>query len=563
MTSEVLLKDQGVNIECLRKQEALVTPETNDHDSKSRVVLNALSMALGTMTSRVLGLVREMLLTAYFPRSITDAWTVAFRLPNVFRRILGEGSLSVSFIPVFVEARQDSPERAKNVMNGVYTLLLLVLTLLTALGIVYTEALVNVMLDETYASIPGKLELTCRMARIMFGFIFMISTYAFYMGVLNALGAFAIAAMAPTLFNVSMIISTVIPSDKFSSPGDGLAWGVLIGGALQMLLLVPVLRSKDYFPRIRWDLAKVWQNPDVRKVFRNMLPGLFGLGLLQITTLVNQRFASELGEGAITYIYLADRLLELPLSLISVSLGVALLPTLSGLWSQGKKEAMSDTMAFYLRLNLYMVSAAAVGLFMLSRPVVEVLFQRGKFVAHDVEATVGVVCVWSLIMIPSSLVRVLAPSYYAVKNTWFPAVVSLVCLVVHLLVAPRLMHAYGLTGLNTSSLVSSTLNMVLLLSFYGRLIHPMPLGAVFKKVALFVIPLVGMGLVLMFYPVVEEWVLSRFDGFVFIAKILLLTVFISLGAGAFISISWVMGLDESKATVNRLLGKLARKFKKS
>ncbi len=539
-----------------------MAPDTNENDSKSRVVLHALSMALGTMTSRVLGLVREMLLTAYFSRYVTDAWTVAFRLPNIFRRLLGEGSLSVSFIPVFVESRQAGEERARNVLNGVYTLLLLVLTVLTAFGIIFTEPLIRLMLDDNYAMIPGKFELTCRMARIMFGFVFMISNYAFFMGVLNALGAFAIAAMAPTLFNVAMIISTLIPAEKFPSPGDGLAWGVLIGGALQALILVPVLRARNYFPRVNWNISVVWKNPDVQKVFRNMLPGLFGLGLLQITTLVNQRFASELGEGAITYIYLADRLLELPLSLISVSLGVALLPTLSGLWSQGKKAEMSDTMAFYLRLNLYMVSAAAVGLFMLSRPVVEVLFHRGKFTAQDVEATVGVVCVWALIMIPSSLVRVLAPAYYAVKNTWFPAVVSLMCLIVHLIVAPWLMGAYGLTGLNVSSLVSSTLNMILLLFFYGRLVYAMNLWTILKKILLFSVPLLGMGVVLLFYSVVETWALGAFPDVPSVVKTFLLGVFILLGSATFILISSLMGLDESKATLDRVLGKLARKFKK-
>ncbi len=531
-------------------------------DSKNRVVLNALSMALGTMTSRVLGLVREMVLTAYFPRSITDAWTVAWRLPNMFRRILGEGALSVSFIPVFVEARQDSPERAKNVMNGVYTLLLLVLTLLTCLGIIYIEPLINIMLDENYGNIPGKLELTYRMARIMFGFVFLVSSYAFFMGILNALGSFAIAAMAPTLFNVSMIISTLIPSEKFSSPGDGLAWGVLAGGALQMFLLIPVLHSKNYFPNICWDISTVIKNPDVQKVFRNMLPGLFGLGLLQITTLVNQRFASELGEGAITYIYLADRLLELPLSLISVSLGVALLPMLSGLWSRGEKRQMAETMFYYMRLNLYLVLAAALGLFMLARPIVEVLFQRGKFTAQDVELTVGVVCVWSLIMIPSSLVRVLAPAYYAVKNTWLPAVVSLVCLTVHLIAAPWLMHNYGLTGLNISSLVSSSLNMFLLLFFYRKLIYKISLMDVAKKILLFIFPLSGMAFVLYFYNPVEAWALGLFPNLIFMVKLIIMVSFIVTGLFVFVTISWLMGLDESKATRDRVFKKLRRYLEK-
>lgn len=529
-------------------------------DSKNRVIFNAFSMALGTLSSRVLGLARDTLLTAYFPRTVTDAWTVAFRLPNLFRRILGEGSLSVSFIPVFVEAKQDSPERAQNLMNGVYSLLLVTLGVLTALGLIFTENMVDLMLHKNYELVPGKIELTYRMARIMFGFVFFISNYAFFMGVLNALGSFGLAAMAPTFFNAAMIISTVIPDRYFSHSGDGLAWGVLLGGALQMLILVPALQTKGYFPKFQIHLQNVFLNPDVKKVFRNMLPGLFGLGLLQITTLVNQHFASELGEGVITYIYLADRLLELPLSLISVSLGVALLPTLSGHWSRNEKSQMSETMGFYLRLNFYMVSAAAVGLFMLSRPIVEVLFQHGKFTDSDVQTTVQVVCVWALIMVPSSLVRVLAPAYYAVKNTWFPATVSLVCLVVHLIAAPLLMKYFGLFGLNSSSLLSSSLNMILLLAFYNKYIYQLSLKEIFSKIGQFAAPLGAMIIVLYFYSSIENWVFGFASGF--FVKLVLLGLFILLGFLSFVGVSAAMGLEESQATLDRVIGKLKRSLRR-
>ncbi len=527
-------------------------------DSKNRVIFNALSMALGTLSSRVLGLVREVLLTAYFSRMVTDAWTVAFRLPNLFRRILGEGSLSVSFIPVFVEAKQSSPERSQNLMNGVYTLLLLILTVLTGLGIVFTEVFVDFMLHENYELVPGKIQLTYRMARIMFGFLFFISNYAFFMGILNALGSFGVAAMAPLLFNVSMIISTLIPDHYFSSSGDGLAWGVLIGGALQMLILVPSLQARNYLPKVQVNIFQIFTNPDVKKVFWNMIPGLFGLGLLQITTLVNQHFASQLGEGVITYIYLADRLLELPLSLISVSLGVALLPTLSSLWSRNEKQQMSETTAFYLRLNFYMVSAAAVGLFMLARPIIEVLFQHGKFNAHDVQTTVEVVGVWALIMVPSSMVRVLAPAYYAVKNTWLPAVISLICLVIHLSVAPVLIKNFGLTGLNSSSLLSSSLNMILLLACYNKFVYALSFGEIFRKISLFSVPLSAMGFVLYFYSYVETFVYQYSSGY--LIKLVLLIVFILVGVITFAGASAVMGLEESKVTIERVLGKLKRRI---
>lgn len=524
---------------------------------KNEVVSNALSMAMGTMSSRVLGLLREIMLTSLFPRFITDAWTVAFRLPNIFRRILGEGSLSVSFIPIFVEAGLESPERARNVANGVYTVLLLVLGLITALGLIYIEPLLRLMLDENFYQIADKMELTVRMSRLMFGFIFLVCTYAFFMGILNALGSFALAAMAPTLFNISMIISTLLPSDWFSSPGDGLALGVLIGGFLQLGILVPALKKKNYLPQIQWKIGTCFQNKDVQKVFRHMVPGLFGLGLLQMTTLINQKFASELGEGAITYIYLADRLLELPLSLISVSLGTALLPTLSGFWSRQEKDKMSETLSHHLQLNLFLVFAAALGLFVLAQPIVEVLFERGKFGPHDVAMTVQVLQVWALIMIPSSLVRVFAPAYYSVKNTWFPALVSLICLILHILVAPVLMEKWGLRGLNISSLLSSTLNVFLLLIFYSRIVHSFSYLQFFKKISLFLIPLVGMGIVLS----ITNLIYQQVD--FFLMKVLVLGVLIAASLGAYFWIGSLLKIHASQEVTEILTSKIKRRLNKS
>jgi putative peptidoglycan lipid II flippase len=308
-------------------------------DHSKQVAAFAVLMALGTFSSRILGLVRDQLFAAMFPATVRDAWTAAFRLPNMFRRLLGEGSLSVSFIPIFVQSRVDDPTgvRAQNLVSSFYTLLLIVLSVLTAIGTIWPEAFLNVLLDPHFSDIPGKFELTVRMSRIMFVFIFLMSTYAYFMGILNALGRYGLPAMAPTLFNVAMIISNFVPQRWLHSPGDAIAWGVVAGGALQMLILIPALRKANFFPKLKWDLS----NPDVLRILRNMIPGMLGLGLLQITTIVNLRFASSLGEGPITYIYLADRLLELPLSLVSVSLGTALLPTLASLWSSDQKKKMT------------------------------------------------------------------------------------------------------------------------------------------------------------------------------------------------------------------------------
>jgi putative peptidoglycan lipid II flippase len=530
--------------------------QENQEDRGRQVVFQALFMALGTMTSRVLGLAREALFAALFSRTVTDAWYVAFRLPNIFRRLFGEGSLSVSFIPVFVEARVhgEGTPRAKELVNGFYTLFFLLLSVLTAIGVLFPEPLLNILLDDNYHAVPGKFDLTVLMARVMFCYIFLVCTYAYFMAILNALGKFGLAAMAPTFFNICMVVSTLIPNHFMQWDGQQLAWGVVIGGIVQAGVLVPSLRKLGYWPKLTLDFNR----PDVWRVLRNMTPGLLGMGLLQITTLVNMRFASELGEGPISFINLADRLLELPLALVSVSLGSALLPTLSRMWTEGKRDEMASTSNYYLRLNLYVCVAAAVGLYCLAEPIVELLFQRGKFTPAEAATTAGVVKVYSFLIISNSLVRVFVPSYYAVKNTWFPALISSICLVIHVIIAPRLMDRYGLYGLNSSAVITSTLNFLLLAGFYRRFVGVFGWGRVLKSFGLFLIPGLVMALGLQLYP----WLRSALgDGF--FAKLISLAVAIGWGASIYALLSRLLKLEEFSVTFEAVMGKIRRRLRRS
>lgn len=426
-------------------------------------------MAFGTLTSRVLGQLRESLLAAYFDKRVTDAWAAAFRLPNMFRRLLGEGSLSVSFIPVFVDSSLDSKLKAQNLVNSVYTFLLMLLGCLTTFGVLYPDPLLNAVLDPVYIADTEKYLLTLRLTKIMFGFIFFISSYAFAMGILNALGQFALPAAAPTLWNLCMIISTVLPQAWFTHTGDQLAWGVLIGGAIQALILVPSLIKTGYFPKISFD----YKNPDFLRVLRNMGPGLIGMGLLQFTTIVNLRFASSLAEGTISYINYVDRLIELPLSLISVSLGTALLPVLSGYLARNDQRQFVQTIKKYLELNMLLTMAAAAGLFSLAEPFVRLIFGHGHFNRpENITMTAQILQTYCWIMVFSSGVRVLTPAFYAVKNTWFPATVSALSLALHLILAPILLKQYQVHGLMISTISSATLNLILLLIFFPKFVLP-------------------------------------------------------------------------------------------
>lgn len=508
-----------------------------------------MKMAFGTMTSRVLGQLRESLLAAYFDKRITDAWGAAFRLPNLFRRLLGEGSLSVSFIPVFVESNQEGQVRAQNLVNTVYTFLLIVLGCLTTFGILHPEPLLRLVLDQAYINDVDKYLLTLRLTKLMFGFIFFVSSYAFMMGILNALGQFALPAIAPTLWNLAMIISTIAPRSWFPVVGDQLGWGVLIGGFLQAALLIPALIKAGFFPKLSLD----FRNPDFQRVIRNMIPGLFGMGLLQFTTIVNLRFSSSLHEGTISYINYVDRLIELPLSLISVSLGTALLPMLSGLFSSNQKHRMSETAQNYLELNLLLAMAAAAGLYSLAQPIVQLLFGRGHFQLADVIATAEILKTYCWIMIFSSAVRVLTPAYYAIKNTWFPAVVSGGCLVIHIIIAPILMDLWQVRGLMISTTISASLNLIFLLTFFPFFITGFNYKTFFGRVIKFIILATCTGAVAHVFYALQD-VLPH--GTIGLLINLAGSVFAAIGA--FVIIGRILRVSQIEQVVQKVMGRFKK-----
>lgn len=511
------------------------------------VIFQALIMAFGTLTSRVLGLAREVLFAALFPRLITDAWYAAFRVPNVFRRLFGEGSLSVSFIPVFVDAQLESRARAENLVNSFYTMFLILLATLTALGIIFIEPTFRFLLDQKFMDVPGKFDLTVMMGRIMIAYVFLVCTYAYFMAILNALGKFGWPAMAPTFFNIVVVISTLLPNRWFAWDGQALAWGVVIGGAVQAAVLLPSLRAFGYLPKIAFN----FRNPDVLRVLRSMGPGLIGMSILQVTTLVNMVFATSLGEGALSYLNLADRLMELPLSLVSVSIGSALLPTLSRLHSERKDERMIATTDEYFRLNLFVCLPAAVGLYALAQPIVELLFERGQFKPSETLIVADVIRIYALNMIFISSVRVYVPSFYAVKNTWMPAVASVSGLVLHLFLAPILKDMWGLRGLNISSLLSVALNWTLLVIAYRLLIGRFPWFNTLRSFLRWFIPLLGLFAILQAYGSVRGLL-----GDHFFAKVLSLAVCMTTGVVGYAFLCQICKVSEFEYVAGAIRKKL-------
>jgi len=464
------------------------------------VAVSASVVALGTLSSRILGLVRDVLLVSLFPRLVTDAWYVAFRIPNMFRRLLGEGSLAVSFIPVFIDTlKGQSPEEKSSAYKlacSVFTLLAIAVGLFSIMGTLFIEDVIAVLVSgPSYMAVEGKYELTVKMAKIMFAFIFLMSLYAYFMAILNSLKKFAIPALAPCFLNVAIIVAALLPEDFSSFRGQWLAWGVMIGGLLQVLVVVPSLVAIGFLPKPTFKL----KSAKVNQVFKAFIPSMIGMGILQLTGFVNIQFASRLPQGSHSWIYLGDRILELPLSLFAVSLGTALLPTLSQFWSQGKKQEMAETVTHYMRLNYFIALPAAVGMWFLARPIVEVIFMHGQFDGTDAEQTASVVQVYAFALLAASGTRVLAQGFYATKNTWLPAVVSIVALSFHLVVAPHLMARYQVSGLVASTVMSAWINLILLMVFFNNIIGQVQLAKLLMALTKFTLAAAVMALVSQLY----------------------------------------------------------------
>ncbi len=317
---------------------------------------------------------------------------------------------------------------------------------------------------------PQKVVQTIYLARIMIFYLILVSTYAFHTAIANTLGHFFVPAIGPTLFNVGLIIFTVFNFELGAYAGSSQAWGVIFGGILQAGTVVWLLIRLGMLPR----LTIRWGGADVKRVFLNMVPGLFGLGVYQVMMIVNTIFAARLPEGAQTYIYTADRILELPQSMIAVSLGAALLPRFSDLNTAADRKGFLVEANQAVRMLLYLTLPAAVGMYVLALPLTEVLFQTGAFTMQDAANTAQIVEIYSVLMLFSSLGRVTSPAFYAMKNTWLPAAVAFVVLLLHIAVAPYLVDHFGLLGLAAATSVSSILNIIILQVFFhywiGRLV---------------------------------------------------------------------------------------------
>jgi len=450
-------------------------------------LLRALSTVSGmTFISRVTGLVRESLKAAFFGAGVQmDAFEAAFRLPNILRRMFAEGAFAQAFVPILAEYhRQRGADATRDLVGRVGTLLAVALLGVTVIGVLAAPWLVY-LLASGFAATPGKVELTADMIRIVFPYILFVSLVSLAGGVLNVYRRFAIPAFTPVLLNLSVIFAAIFLSRYFDPPILALAWGVFIGGVAQLLLQIVPLARIGMLPRPAFN----WRDEGVLRVLRAMGPALLGVSAAQISALLNTQWAALLGDGRISWITYADRLMEFPSALLGVALGTVLLPSLAKHHSDANHTEYSSLLDWGLRLAFLLALPAAVALWLLALPLISTLYQYGKFNVNDVWQTREALLGYSVGLLGLILVKILAPGFYARQNLKTPVRIAFFTVFVTQALALMLMWRLGHAGLTLATSVGATINALLLFWFLRRAGYYVPHAGWFMFVCKLVVAL--------------------------------------------------------------------------
>ena len=420
-----------------------------------------------TLISRITGLVRELLIASTFGASaLTDAFNVAFRIPNLFRRLFAEGAFSQAFVPVLAASRQTHGEEATHqLINQVATLLFWALVLTCLVGVIGAPALVWAMASGLQQTAEG-FDTAVMMTRIMFPYIAFMSLVALAAGVLNTWKRFAVPAATPVLLNVSMISAAIWGGPTFQSwgiaPIYALTAGVMLGGMAQLTMQLWALHRLGQTPKLAWrwsDVRAAWSSEGPKRILQLMAPALLGVGVAQISLLINTQIASHLAPGSVSWLSYADRLMEFPTALLGVALGVVLMPQLSAAKAANDTHQYSAMLDWGLRLVLVLALPCALALLIFSQALVAVLYNYGAFGPNDVQQTTTALTGYGVGLLGLVAIKVLAPGYYASQDIRTPVRIAVVVLVItqlfNVVLVPFLAHAGLALSIGLGALVNA------------------------------------------------------------------------------------------------------------
>ncbi|PCJ32579.1 MAG: murein biosynthesis integral membrane protein MurJ [Gammaproteobacteria bacterium] len=460
-------------------------------------------VSMMTFISRILGFTRDIIIARLFGAGLgADVFFVAFKIPNFLRRLFAEGAFSQAFIPVLAEYRERGDKDLKQLIAHTSGTLASILFLITAIGVIAAPLLIMVFAPG-FANDPEKINLAGDLLRITFPYLFFISLTALAGSILNSFSKFAIPAFTPVFLNLSLIASALFLSPHLEEPVTALAWGVFIGGVVQLLFQIPFLLKINQLPMPRWG----WKDSGVRKILRLMLPAMFGVSVAQINLLLDTLLASFLVTGSISWLYYSDRLVEFPLGIFGIALSTVLLPSLSKKHASASKQAFSDTIDWALRWVFIVATPAAIGLIWLAEPLLLTLFQYGEFSPSDAHNASLSLMAYGLGLLPFIFIKVLAPGFYARQDTKTPVKIGIIAMVVNMGLNIILMMHYAHVGLALATSLSAMLNAFLLYHGLRKLDVYQPVAGWGKFTVKLLLPNLSL-LLLLFYltPNANAWV---------------------------------------------------------
>jgi putative peptidoglycan lipid II flippase len=428
------------------------------------IISAAGSVGAAVMISRVLGLIREVVQARYFGAGLyTDAWNIAFRIPNLLRDLFAEGALSSAFIPVFIRRlTQEGKDNAWLLANRIINALLVILGALTLVFFFGAQGFVY-LLAAGYTKIPGKFELTVQMTRIMSPFLLCVSLASVAMGVLNSCGSFFMPALASSAFNICCILAGVFLSPLMSNwgldPIVSMAIGALLGGASQFLIMIPSAHRFGF----RYHMHLDFSDPGFRQIARLMLPAVVGLSAMQINTTVDSQIASRYGDGPVSWLYYGFRLIQLPMGLFGIAIATVTLASVSHHVARNQTDKLHRTVRSSLRLAACLTFPATIGLIVFREEIVRLIYERKLFLPFDTVKTSEVVLLYSLGLFSYSAVKILVPTFYALNDTRTPVQTSVISVAAKIAINFILIGRLGFLGLPLATTIASWLNFGMLL----------------------------------------------------------------------------------------------------
>jgi putative peptidoglycan lipid II flippase len=531
------------------------TKQTSPGEKKN-VTRAAGIVGAATLLSRIFGYIRDMVLASFFGAGMAaDAFIAAFRIPNLLRRLFGEGSLSIAFVPVFTEAIASGDRKeAMRLAVSSLKLLLVCLSVVAVVGILAAPLIIRGVAPG-FSQMPEKMALTVLLTRIMFPYIVLIGLVALCMGILNVLGHFAAPAVAPVLLNLAMIGSLFTVS-RFSDSQTvqviGLSVGVLLGGLLQLTLQLPFLVKHG----VRfWEKSGLW-HPSMKQVGILILPTIFGAAVYQINILVGTLLASLLSAGSISYLYYADRLVQFPLGIFAQAAATAVLPSLSRQASAGDRNGMGETFGHAMSLVLYITIPAMVGLIVLREPIVALLFKRGAFDVETTRLTSDALLYYALGLWAFSAVRIVVSTFYAMQDTRTPVKTATIAIVANIVFGIALMGPMKHCGLALATSLSSMVNLALLVFVLRKKLGVIRWRPIFINC---VKTLVASGIMALVVVVICRNILPAGSSSDLFQLLVGIAIGVIAGALIFFILSWTMKIPEG----NLILALIKRRFGRS